>query len=48
MIPGLTGINTKAALHQLVKTKLDSPDWYGLSWAFFWDRIITIAKCPIN
>ncbi len=33
----LTGIATKAAFHQMMKSQLGFPDWYGVSWDAFWD-----------
>ena len=42
----LTGITTKAAIHQLFKEKLGFEDWYGPSWDAFWDSIIAIVEMP--
>ena len=42
----LTGIKTKAALHQLFKQELHFPDWYGVSWDAFWDSVIAIVEMP--
>ncbi|GAB4035534.1 barstar family protein [Spirosoma jeollabukense] len=42
----LTGINTKTALHYLLKAELHFPDWYGVSWDAFWDCIVAIAEMP--
>ena len=42
----LTGINSKVALHQLFKSELHFPEWYGVSWDAFWDCIIAIADMP--
>ncbi|WP_165370577.1 barstar family protein [Hymenobacter persicinus] len=42
----LTGIQTKAALHQLFKEKLGFEDWYGPSWDAFWDSIVAIVEMP--
>lgn len=42
----LTGINNKPDLHQLFKTELQFPEWYGVSWDAFWDCIIAIAEMP--
>ncbi|QKZ13988.1 barstar family protein [Spirosoma sp. KUDC1026] len=42
----LTGITTKADLHQLFKTELQFPDWYGVSWDAFWDCIVAVVEMP--
>ncbi|MPR33936.1 barstar family protein [Salmonirosea aquatica] len=42
----LTGIKTKAALHQLFKNELQFPDWYGVSWDAFWDCIVAVVEMP--
>ena len=46
MILDLTGIRTKAELHQLFKTQLHFPDWYGVSWDAFWDCIVAVVGMP--
>jgi ribonuclease inhibitor len=42
----LTGIDTKAAFHMLVKRELSFPDWYGVSWDAFWGAIIAVVEMP--
>ncbi|MDB5269393.1 MAG: hypothetical protein JWP58_2433 [Hymenobacter sp.] len=42
----LTGIDTKAAFHMLMKRELGFPDWYGVSWDAFWDAIIAVVEMP--
>ncbi|GAB3326908.1 barstar family protein [Larkinella ripae] len=42
----LTGITSKMALHQLFKTQLHFPDWYGPSWDAFWDCIVAVVEMP--
>jgi RNAse (barnase) inhibitor barstar len=42
----LTGITTKADLHQLFKTALGFPEWYGPSWDAFWDSATAIVEMP--
>lgn len=42
----LTGIRTKTELHQLFKTELGFPDWYGVSWDAFWDCIVAVVQMP--
>jgi RNAse (barnase) inhibitor barstar len=42
----LTGITTKAALHELFKTALGFPEWYGPSWDAFWDSATAIVAMP--
>ncbi|TGE29888.1 barstar family protein [Hymenobacter metallicola] len=42
----LTGIQTKAALHQLFKQALGFPEWYGPSWDAFWDSAVAIVDMP--
>lgn len=42
----LTGIDTKAAFHGLMKRELGFPDWYGVSWDAFWDAIIAVVEMP--
>jgi RNAse (barnase) inhibitor barstar len=42
----LRGITTKAALHELFKTQLSFPEWYGPSWDAFFDCIIAIVELP--
>ncbi|MBG8552243.1 barstar family protein [Hymenobacter guriensis] len=42
----LTGIRTKAALHQLFKEALGFPEWYGVSWDAFWDSATAIVEMP--
>lgn len=46
MILDLTGITSKAALHQLFKAELHFPDWYGVSWDAFWDCIVAVIEMP--
>ena len=46
MTLNLSGITTKAALHELFKTQLNFPEWYGASWDAFWDCIIAIVELP--
>lgn len=48
MTLNLTGINTKTALHQLFKTELRFPDWYGVSWDAFWDCIVAVVEMPVQ
>lgn len=42
----LTGIRTKAAIHQLFKEQLGFEDWYGPSWDAFWDSIVAVVEMP--
>jgi len=42
----LTGITSKAALHQLFKIELGFPEWYGVSWDAFWDSVVAIVEMP--
>lgn len=42
----LTGINSKAAIHQAFKQQLGFPDWYGPSWDALWDAIIAVVEMP--
>jgi RNAse (barnase) inhibitor barstar len=42
----LTGITSKAAIHQLFKKLLSFEDWYGANWDAFWDSIVAIAEMP--
>lgn len=42
----LTGIDTKAAFHMLMKRELGFPEWYGVSWDAFWDAIIAVVEMP--
>ena len=45
----LTGIDTKAAFHRLMKRELGFPDWYGVgwvSWDAFWDAITAVVAMP--
>ena len=42
----LTGIDTKAAFHQTMKSQLGFPDWYGVNWDAFWDAIIAVVEMP--
>jgi RNAse (barnase) inhibitor barstar len=42
----LTGINSKAAIHQALKQHLGFPDWYGPSWDALWDAIIAVVEMP--
>ena len=42
----LSGITTKADLHELFKTQLGFPEWYGPSWDAFFDCIIAIVELP--
>ncbi|WP_019947726.1 barstar family protein [Hymenobacter aerophilus] len=43
----LTGITTKAAIHQLFKEQLGFEEWYGPSWDAFWDSIVAIVEMPL-
>lgn len=42
----LTGIDTKAVFHMLMKRELGFPEWYGVSWDAFWDAIIAVVEMP--
>ncbi|AII51079.1 barstar family protein [Hymenobacter sp. APR13] len=42
----LTGITSKAAIHQLFKEELGFEEWYGPSWDAFWDSIVAIVEMP--
>ncbi|RSK36102.1 barstar family protein [Hymenobacter metallilatus] len=42
----LTGITSKAALHQLFKEQLGFAEWYGPSWDAFWDSVVAIVPMP--
>jgi len=42
----LTGIDTKAAFHLLLKRKLGFPEWYGANWDAFWDAICGLVEMP--
>ena len=42
----LTGLTTKAAVHEAFKQQLGFPDWYGPSWDAFWDAIIAVVEMP--
>lgn len=42
----LTGITSKAAIHQLFKEQLGFADWYGANWDAFWDSIVAIVEMP--
>jgi RNAse (barnase) inhibitor barstar len=42
----LTSITTKADLHELFKTTLGFPEWYGPSWDAFWDSATAIVQMP--
>jgi RNAse (barnase) inhibitor barstar len=42
----LTGITSKAAIHQLFKEKLSFEEWYGPSWDAFWDSVVAIVEMP--
>ena len=42
----LTGITSKAALHQLFKEQLGFEEWYGPSWDAFWDSVVAIVAMP--
>ncbi|MFD1140912.1 barstar family protein [Larkinella insperata] len=46
MTLNLTGITSKATLHQLFKTELHFPEWYGVSWDAFWDCIVAVVEMP--
>ncbi|MBT9393891.1 barstar family protein [Hymenobacter sp. NST-14] len=42
----LTGITSKAALHQLFKEQLGFEEWYGPSWDAFWDSVVALVEMP--
>lgn len=42
----LTGIASKAALHQLFKEQLGFEERYGPSWNAFWDSVVAIVEMP--
>jgi RNAse (barnase) inhibitor barstar len=42
----LTGITSKAAIHQLFKDRLEFEEWYGANWDAFWDSIVAIVEMP--
>ena len=33
-------------LHNLLKTKLNFPDYYGMNWDAFWDSITGLIEMP--
>lgn len=42
----LTGIDTKAAFHLLMKRELGFPEWYGENWDALWDAIFGLVEMP--
>ncbi|TGE08018.1 barstar family protein [Hymenobacter fodinae] len=42
----LSGITSKATLHELFKQQLGFEEWYGPSWDAFWDSIVAIVDMP--
>jgi RNAse (barnase) inhibitor barstar len=48
MTVDLSNVTSKAAFHELLKTELQFPDWYGVSWDAFWDCIIAVVEMPVE
>jgi RNAse (barnase) inhibitor barstar len=46
MIIDLGGCETKEALHEIFKQKLEFPDFYGANWDAFWDCINGLVEMP--
>jgi len=42
----LTSIKTSNELHELLKRKLDFPEFYGMNWNAFWDAITSLVELP--
>ena len=42
----VTGIDTKAAFHLLMKRELKFPEWYGENWDAFRDAILAVVVMP--
>lgn len=39
-------IQDSNALHSLLKTELEFPDFYGMNWDAFWDAITGLVELP--
>lgn len=44
----LTGLATKAELHQALAKALGFPEWYGANWDAFWDAITGLVEMPLS
>ena len=42
----LTGIDTEAAFHRLMRRELGFPEWCGANWDAFWDAIRGLVEMP--
>ncbi len=43
----LTKVESSYQLHQLLKTKLGLPTFYGMNWDAFWDAITGMIELPL-
>ncbi len=41
-------IKTKEDLHNLLREKLEFPNFYGMNWGAFWDSITGLVEMPEN
>lgn len=46
MIIDVSNIKTVTELHEILKTQLEFPDFYGMNWAAFWDTITGLVELP--
>jgi len=44
----LNSVQNSEELHDLLKKKLDFPDFYGMNWNAFWDAITGLVELPDN
>ena len=42
----LNSVQNSEELHDLLKKKLDFPDFYGMNWNAFWDAITGLVELP--
>jgi RNAse (barnase) inhibitor barstar len=46
VVVDLNPVQSKQALHELLRDALDFPDWYGRNWDAFWDAITGLVEMP--
>ena len=44
----LRWVNSTNQLHEVLKIRLDFPDFYGMNWDAFWDAVSGLVELPKN
>ena len=46
MIIDVSNVKTVEELHKILKSRLEFPGFYGMSWDSFWDAITGLVELP--